>query len=404
MVDSAFLGNDETFEGRLISEENVYEATTIASPAIVVASSLSNLLVAKCLNSGVVAIITKESAAFSHAANIIRMSIASGNRINWVYNVEINHLLPYLGKNIRYYDHGLYCDSSLIVSTSLEVNTRHIEEMATKAISEYNCRGYIRKHIYFPETHFTKFAFSLMEDSLLNELGSWFHYYDCGVELNEYGNIEFRNAPFLSEINSAALDNNFISNYLANMKSNYNSIYSRLKQDPYSYSNLCSCARSYYQTFLLLHRSYNQLFRKMYWWLVNELESEERANAVMNVHLTCMIDSWLISQKDTPINKKVFLQDEPEVSLPDFNVEEDIICSFSKLEVSTKALSYKFFAGNKDVLMNYTLAFVLKEWKFVFYKVIFTHIKSVFEKTGLLGRFSKDQISSMTFSEVEHLL
>ena len=103
------MKNDSCFnpldrECVLMSESELLEATTdVSYGCIVVASSLSNLLVVKCLKHQARAILTKQCNLASHAANILRAANSNGQIIDWVYGVDIDQISKYIGMSV-YFD------------------------------------------------------------------------------------------------------------------------------------------------------------------------------------------------------------------------------------------------------------------------------------------------------------
>jgi len=252
-------------------------------------------------------------------------------------------------------------------------------------------------HIYYPETHFSLFAFSLMKKSLENELNTYF-FVDAEVNLVDEL-LEFKNAPSLSIINQFACDFQQSEKYYFEMMKNYISIVESLRSNPWDFLCLCENAEKYYSSFLVLHRSYNLIFSNMSNKLRNDIGpiSEYVCSEIMH----SKIDYWLSFEHNTLLNKKVFLQDEPIAKIPEFSVEDDIEDSIARVKkVFLELKKEKYYRENEDWIKLHSIIFVLKEWKFVIYKIIFTHFKCLIENNEMLMRLPKDKVASMTKDEV----
>ena len=385
----------------MISESELIEATTETSiGGVVVASSLSNLLVVKSIKLGIRAILTSKCNIASHAANILRAANSNGKVIDWFYGLDISAISKHIGKKCYFANDKLY-----IVGEKLSFQLKNDNEndliFINKSIATLNLTKNCVSYFYFPETFFSKFAFSLMKTSLEKELKSWFST-DASVDLVD-GLIEFRCAPSLSDINHFACNIQASENYYLNMFENYSLIVESLKNNSWDFFNLCVNAERYYSTFLVLHRSYNTLFDDFR----RRLEEEIGPNAKFVYHelMQSKIDVWLSNEDNVLINKKVFLQDEPVAKIPNFSVEDDVKDSFKRVKSLFKKLNLEdYYDINRRWLEMHSMIFVLKEWKFVIYKIIFTHIKVLIKENASLTCLPNECISNMTKDEVIMLL
>lgn len=383
----------------VISEDILMKTVGKFKRGIVVASFLHNTLAVECIRKSVALIITQQKTMSSHAANILRACRNRGAKIEWFAGYDISPLQQAIGKKVE-----LEGDKFFLSEDGIRIEIP-LRQCSLKTEREAICRLNIRtgkvNHIYFPETYFSNFAFSLMQASLKKELSTVFGR-EAKISLANH-HIHFENAPYLDEINNFACDINKSWEYFKGMQANYESLISQIKQKPFHYPTLCSGAKSYYSTFLVLHRSYTRIFGEMESWLHNEIgdSSEE----VMACFLHCELDYWLFEQPATIINRKVFLQDEPQADFPEFDIADDINHSFQRLKAILNDLNLSsFFEKNHKKFAAYTRIFVLKEWKFLIYKVIFTHIKAVLEDAGLIEKYGKEFLSDMTEKEVGRLI
>lgn len=399
VFDSDFNSIDT--ENVLISESELIEATTETSiGGVVVASSLSNLLVVKSIKLGIRAIITRECNIASHAANILRAANSKGKVIDWFYGLDIGIIRNYIGKKCLFTDDKLYIEGETL---SFQLKNDNDKDLIfdIKSIATLNLTKNFVSYCFFPETRFSKFAFSLMKSSLEKEIKTWF-LTEASVDLVD-GVIEFRRAPSLTDINRFACSIYASRNYYLSMFENYSHIVESLRKNPWNFLNLCVNAERYYSTFLVLHRSYNILFDNF----KKRIEEEIGQNAkfVYRELMQSKIDVWLSDEDNVLINKKVFLQDEPVAKIPDFSVEDDVMDSFERVKSLLKKLNLEdYYNINRRWLEMHSVIFVLKEWKFVIYKIIFTHIKVLIKENASLACLSNECISNMTKDEVIMLL
>ena len=400
------MKNDSCFnpldrECVLMSESELLEATTdVSYGCIVVASSLSNLLVVKCLKHQARAILTKQCNLASHAANILRAANSNGQIIDWVYGVDIDQISKYIGMSV-YFDGEQLRIKGVPCTIVLKTEKKEYGESTNQAQATLNLSSKSICYCYYPTTHFSVFAFSLMKTSLKNELNT---YFSTVSDINLIGGLlEFENSPSLSEINDFACNVQLSEKYYMDMLENYSRIVELLRLHSWDYSSLCQAAEMYYSTFMVLHRSYDMLFRNMLKKLNDDIG--QHAQRIYNEIMQSMIDLWLSIEDNTLINKKVFLQDEPVAKIPCFTVLDDVNDSIKRVKSAFLDLQLEeYYTNNEKWLKLHSIIFVLKEWKFVIYKIIFTHIKVIIENKGILVNIDKEKIASMTKEEVAELL
>lgn len=385
----------------LISESELLEATTnVPSSCIVVASSLSNMLVVKCIKYQVRAILTKQCNFTSHAANILRAANTKRQIIDWIYGIDIEQISNYIGMNALF-DGVQLRIKGVTCPFMLKTAKREYGESTNQAQASLNLSNKHIRHCYYPTTHFSAFAFSLMKTSLEKELNTYFSAIP-NINLVD-GVLEFENSPSLSEINDFACNVLLAEKYYMDMLENYSRIVELLRFNSWDFSSLCQAAEMYYSTFIVLHRSYDMLFRNMSRKLNDEIA--QCAQRICNEIMQSMIDLWLSSEDNVLINKKVFLQDEPVAKIPCFTVSDDVNDSIKRVKGAFLDLRLEeYYTNNEKWLKLHSIIFVLKEWKFVIYKIIFTHIKVIIEKSGILANIDKKKIASMTKGEVAELL
>ncbi|MBO5312370.1 MAG: hypothetical protein J6B29_00245 [Clostridia bacterium] len=385
----------------LIGEKELLEATTDASGGdVVVASSLSNLLVVKCLKRGVRAILTRKCDISSHAANILRAINSRNTIIEWYFGVDVDELEQHLGKRVSIKDDVLRIDGE---SEEIALSSEASEDLTSCHISlaSLNLSTNGISFCYYPTTRLSRFAFSMMEEPLKREIKKYFNM-DSTIRLVE-SLMELENAPSLSEINEYACDLSKSGGYYMYMLDNYVNIVERLRKLPWDYANLCSCCEMYYSTFLVIHRSYGRLFDNMEKRLRSEIGESSRA--VYNEIMQSKIDLWLSNPDNLLINKKVFLQEEPIANIPTFSVMDDVQDSYERVkEAFYKSHLEEYYCKNEDWLKLHSIIFVLKEWKFVIYKIIFTHLKVLIEESEALKGRTKEEIGMLTKKEIEELL
>jgi phosphohistidine swiveling domain-containing protein len=386
-------------EGFLVSEDT---EESLWNSSIVISESLTNQLVVSSVNNRVNAIITRDINFASHAANILR-ALSINHNIVWIAGVEINNLLLHLGNYVFIREDGsiLLNDNEIISCDNTIANQfkyKHSNSIAKLEIST----GLV-DHVYWPNSHFSRFAFSLMQDSLQQELMNTF---ECKAELllSDMGKINFKGSPYQFEIDKFAADHNKSRQYFTNMYENYKRIYSCVSNKELSYSILCKCARMYFSTFIVLHRSYEYIFKTLYNWALNQIDKNQ-ANELMDTILFCELDRWLGLSNKPLINKKVFLQEEPVAELPEFNIEYDLNCSINRIiELFNHYGNMETYNRICDTLIHYSKILVLKEWKFLYYKLIFTNIKIIIEKNGLLDKYTRSDLSNKTADEIGGML
>ena len=125
-----------------------------------------------------------------------------------------------------------------------------------------------------------------------------------------------------------------------------------------------------YSSFVLIHRSYEYTLYRLYETIVSE-QNGYIAVSFMNCLLNCKIDNWIVEQSAHIRDSKVFMESEELVPIPSFTIENDFQESIKNTERFVKKHGIDdFYRRHYIRILSAIQLLVIKEWKFVIYKLL----------------------------------
>ena len=356
-----------------------------SEPHIIFTKALTTDVAFYVLQNPVRGIITEESSFATHGANILRCYYNQlGFEIAWISGVKREDIERYLGKEIFISRNGEigeitdeYCVSSISINTGKFEKVSYVP-LDRRSILEYNISLKKFAICYWPHRTYNVLTFSVMKEGLNKNL-HFLGYTKASIDLDKEGHIWLQNAPLVSELSAIAMDYDRALPLLLKQIDTYKEIYNRL-QYPTSFSDLIEMLIDYFSVFLLFHDTYEDVLVEINLFLKNNFK-ESTVYHLMNVFMTCKVDEWMLNNNILLEKRKNLLSNEQVVPLPHFSIMDDI--EYSRLRFSNLLLDLggeRFWLSNKNRLIFYIKFFVVKEWKFVMNKILFTRFSDYIRK------------------------
>lgn len=347
----------------------------IPSNSIVFSEKLTNNLAVNALKSNVNGIITRTTSFSAHGANILR---GSNNGIVWVTNVDIDLLHQYEGAYVAIDMKGsiyLFSETDSINMNQLvkqddDIRYNYISPpLNDTSIIEYNLTTGEFWICYWERNYFSNYIFSSLSKGIKNEFNRLFGF-TPNVKRTTDGKVWVNTNITHSYLIEYCCNPKQLINYTKTALHIYNYILSLLRDNILTIGLLQDCLIHYYSTFTLIHRSYEYTLYKLYETMVSE-QNGYLAVSYMNCLLNCKIDNWIVEQSNHINNSKVFMEPEGLVPIPSFTIEDDIQESIQNTErFVTKNDINEFYNRHYLRIHSAIQLFVIKEWKFVIYKLL----------------------------------
>lgn len=351
--------------GCLIKHEGA-EICEYPSNSIIYCENLSNELAISAVRSKVQGIITRKSSFSTHGANILR----SGDyAIAWVTNVNIDILDLYDNEMIYINIRGEISDAYIETKdVQIQYSFEEIPRNDTSII-DLNLVNRDECICFWKYNYFTKFIFSSLGEGIKREF-FYLYQYRPYVFRDVSGKIWIKTKLRHSSILEYCSDSYKLEQFLQRMQYMYNNILKKLNSKYISLELLQNCLIDYYSCFTMIHRSYENILYNFYSLLLKNF-SGEKTIEIMNLLMTCKIDIWLEKEGENINYSKKFLIKEKVVSIPPFAIDEDIQLSISRIQRKFQEIeAIDWFDENEKSVLVAIKLFVLKEWKFVIYKLL----------------------------------
>ncbi len=344
--------------------------------SILYGEKLSNELAISAVQSCVRGVITKKSSFSTHGANILRGSLV---KIAWITNVEIEVLCAYEGKNVymdlegRIFDSipiekGVQCNSDISLYNDIQykfgeipINDTSIIDWNLKDSSEWIC--------YWKYNFFSKYIFSSLKIGIQKEFKNLFGY-KPSVRQTEDGRIWIETDLLHSQILHYCNDSEWLISYLAMVHEKYDGILLQMNSNQLTMEMLQKWFVEYYSCFTMIHRSYENVLFNFY-EKVHSQFGGAIAIDLMDCFMTSKIDKWIVENSDQINNSKKFLIEETIVPLPCFSIKDDIGEAKCKVKRYFEKLGMsEWYIQENNSIRSVIELFVLKEWKFIMYKLL----------------------------------
>ena len=360
--------------GRLIKYSELAQEK-FPSDCILFSERLSNDLAIDAVNSGIQGIITRKTSFAAHGANILR---GSDIKITWITNVDIDLLIPFENTYIVLDTLGnIYSSSESDISSTYNLDKSDdtikyrfsSPPLNDTSIIDYNLFTDEQWICYWKYNYFSKYIFSSLSRGIQNEFAKIYNYTPL-VKRTDDGKIWVKTDITHSQMLEYCCHPNQLLRYMKLVKKNYTQILADMSLNILTKNNLQKWLIQYYSTFTLIHRSYEYVLYKMYEKIASDC-STEIAVKYMDYLMNSKIDRWLVINHNNINNSKEFMIQEKLVPIPSFTIEEDIQEALHKTEHFFKQMDLlDWYQCHKDLINSGVYLFVIKEWKFVLYKLL----------------------------------
>ena len=370
-------GNEILFKnvvGKLVQYSEIKQEKNL-SACILLSESLSNGLAIDAINSGVKGVITRKTSFAAHSANILR---GSSEDIAWITNVDIELLTVFVNSYIFMDTFGnIYSASASDIANFYK---REVLEESIKysfltpphndtSMVDYNLFSNEQWICYWKYNYFSKYIFSSLSKGIQNEFKEVFNCIPKVLRSND-GKIWIKTTITHSQMIEYCCQPDQLLRYVKLVKKNYNEILYGLSSNILTGDNLQKWLIQYYSSFTLIHRSYEFILYKLYEKIANDC-SDKIAVKYMDCLMSSKIDRWLVTNRDNINDSKEFMIREKLVPIPCFTIKEDLQEAFYKTESFFKQINlYTWYQRNRDFINPTIYMFVVKEWKFVLYKLL----------------------------------
>lgn len=373
--------------------------------SILFAEKLSNDLAIDALNSGAIGIITRYTSFAAHGANILR---GSKSNIAWITNVDIDLLVPFDGSYVCIDLQG-NISSSLESDSKIEKPSKSSFEsiqynflsppLNDTSIIDYNLTSSETWICFWKYNYFSNYIFSSINQGIQNEFRILFHHIPK-VKKTHDGKIWINTNVTHSQMLEYCCNPQNLLSYMREVKHNYSQILKSMSQNVLTMAFLEEWLIRYYSTFSLIHRSYEYVLFKEY-----EEISKAHTSAIAVNYMDCLmnskIDRWLIEQHGIINNSKTFMVPEKLLPIPSFTIDDDIQEAIEKTDTFFKNNSLSdWHHQNRTLLLSGCYLFVIKEWKFVLYKLLTSRCYYFYSKCVNLEKIN---IADSLYSELEEL-
>jgi len=203
----------------------------------------------------------------------------------------------------------------------------------------------------------------------------------CTVSRDEDGLLWFSpEAPSIIQLSELALNPELARPHLRTQIAQYGRLLAELENGRYegTLEDLKLLGRqldSYFSVFLLLHNTYEGILHRAAVLLAREMSSNE-VDYVMSRIMTCALTTWLADKRIALRNKKDLFEVTSIAPMPPFTLLEDLQKTAQQLRGLMEDMP-AIGMGTRRFLEYAVDTFVVKEWKFVMNKLIFTRFSRV---------------------------
>ena len=247
---------------------------------------------------------------------------------------------------------------------------------------------------FWPHREYDIFTFSIMKKGLEKNY-EWLFGKKNSVILDEEKHIWFLESVPLRSIIALAKDYKLGETYIEKQIEIYQKIILDITPQ-IMFSKCVELLIEYFSVFILYHNTYEYVLLDIYQW-VESAYGTEFAIECINTFLFCSIDEWMLMHSLTLEKNKSLFACEPVTPIPDFSIYEDIKKKeediYKFFERSGKLV---FLQKNRERIQYWIKVFVVKEWKFVINKILFTRCGNKIQELCKSHSLSLVQVQNMT--------
>lgn len=355
---------------------------------IIVAGHLSNEIALAAIEAKVRGIVTEEGSFATHGANLLRSAFAfHGYLPVWITDVKGACCLLYGQNELQLYSNGLVA-STTSGSSAYEgsARERYIARPPREIIKLGTRSGELAR-AYWPHRHYDVLTASIMipglEDACRRITGRV-----CSIERSRDGILWFSGtAPSLQELKALAKDPRKSKSYLNQQIATYRELYRTLQsaerngsqRTEFSLHQFVKCIEVYFSVLLLYHNTYEDVFAKLA-VLLHHRVGDSGLDRVMNRLLHSKLSDWQLETRIALRNPKDLLAETSPVALPPFSVDDDLnaahVTAVQAINELASEYASTFSDSEKEYVQYASDVFVVKEWKFVMNKVLYSRFGS----------------------------
>ncbi|NBJ00310.1 hypothetical protein D3Z62_09120 [Lachnospiraceae bacterium] len=389
-----FNGNAEN---ALLLEYEINQEELFQKGCLIYSEQLTNEVALLAIKVHAVGLLTCNSSFATHGANILR-SYFNRNycQFLWITNIKRTELEGYIGKRISIINGKL----------SFPMNERNDSFVRDIVLNPIKNRTKIKYYIskgkmdvcYWPHRKYDIFTFSIMKKGLKKNY-EWLFAKKTDVILDGEGRIWFSDGIPLRSIIDLARNYETSELYLEKQVEVYHKIILNISSQMI-FSKCVELLIEYFTVFILYHNTYEYVLLDIY-YCAESAYGAEFANECINVFLFCCIDEWMLMHSLTLEKHKSLYASEPLTPVPNFSIYDDIKKKekdiYNYFEKSGKLV---FYEQNRKKIQYWIKVFVVKEWKFVINKILFTRCGKKIREFCANQKLSLIQIQKMMIDRV----
>lgn len=396
MLTGNFIFNGNA-KNALLLEYNPAHENLFQKGCLIYAEQLTNEIALLAIRVQAAGLMTCNSSFATHGANILRSFFDRYcNHFLWITNVVKKEIERYIGKRISIVD-------GIVFSLMDEEQDRFIQNITLDPIKNRTMIDYCvtkgkMNVCYWPHRQYDCFTFSIMKMGL-EENCEWLFNKRIDIKLDEKGHIWFLDGIPLQKIIGISRDYEMSQEYLARQIGIYHKLIFEISSQR-TFSKYVELLIEYFSVFILYHNTYEHVLLDIFQWAENEYGAGFAIECV-NKFLFCYVDEWMMDQSLALEKNKSLFACEPLTPIPDFTIYDDIVKKESDIyDFFKESDKLPFYKKNKERIDYWIKVFIVKEWKFVINKILFTRCGSKIHEICMNYRWSLKEIQSMDIGKV----
>ena len=381
------LSGEPIFQGDAVGYSSIYPKVTRHHKGnhFIIARKMTPKVALSAINSNAKAVLTEEGSFATHGANLIRSAnLHYGYSPIWI--TGIGNLLHNVNasKHLRIYSSGKITTHHDMLNQDTKPEINFKPSPSNEVYALFTNINVIKRN-YWSHRKYDILTASAMIPGLAiccNRLS----YGDCTIERDPYGSIWFsQNSPSLSELINIAKRPHLCTEHYDYQIQVYNEILQWVNNlietdfEDLTLATIVHYINEYFSVFLLYHNTYEHIFNSLADRLSKYID-DPNLYATFNKLLRSQLTDWQVKNNIPYDKNKDLLKDIKIAPLPPMGIYDDIFNSVSYCYAVLNNIEDRFFLKFSDNDMDYAVyavkVFVLKEWKFVINKLLFSIFSS----------------------------
>lgn len=376
-IQGASVFGGAVYRARLIFDYNDAEPL---NPCVLYSETLTNEIAIKVINNGIRGLITHESSFATHGANIIRgYCHKTGECIAWISGVPKSEIDLLANETVDICDGLITCSESVDNRRGMTrcscSQTKYVPQ-PSRCLVRHNITNSNHSICYWPHRSYDPFTFSIMATGLKKNYSLYFDK-DIQITHDKMGHIWFEDGLYLRDLIEKANNTEIGNTFLEHQMACYDEICCALRGSKLDPAVIIRLLIKYFSVFLLFHNTYEYVFQKAYYDLEVALP-EGVASEFLDFLMFCEIDEWMF-KLGYPLEKnKDLFSAEPITPIPEFSVYFDVAHKQQAVKAwfAQHDLLEQYFE-KKEEIEYWVRVFVVKEWKFLTNKLLFTRMSAI---------------------------